>query len=83
MRKDEANMLKIIGKIVGQSLGAWAAWRQRERACNELYALDDRALADIGISRADIPFVLSRSTDMGETALVAANAANANVPHAA
>ena len=76
-------MLKILGNIVEQSLGAWAAWRQRERAYNELYALDDRALADIGISRADIPCVLSRSTDMGETALVAANAANANVPHAA
>jgi len=76
-------MLKIIGKIVEQSLGAWAAWRQRERACNELYALDDRALADIGISRAEIPFVLSRPTGMSDSTLLPANAANANVQHAA
>jgi len=76
-------MLKIIGNIVEQLLGAWAAWRQRERACNELYALDDRALADIGISRADIPFVLSRPAEMSDSTLLPANAANANVPHAA
>ena len=74
-------MLKIIGDFVGHSLGAWAAWRQRQRAINELYALDDRALADIGISRAQIPFVLSHS-GAGER-FVAANAVNSNVPHAA
>jgi len=35
------------------------AWRERERAFEELMSLDDRSLADIGIRRADIPAVLS------------------------
>ena len=81
MRKYEANMLKIIGNFVEHSLDAWAAWRQHQRAINELYALDDRALADIGISRAEIPFVLSRSSTNGR--FIPANAVNSNVPHAA
>jgi uncharacterized protein YjiS (DUF1127 family) len=75
-------MLKIIGNFVEQSLGAWAAWRQRQRAINELYALDDRALADIGISRAEIPFVLSHSS-ASERFIPANDAVNSNVPHAA
>ena len=36
---------------------AWEAiadWRRRERAYGELMALDDHALADIGIRRSDI-----------------------------
>jgi uncharacterized protein YjiS (DUF1127 family) len=35
------------------------AWREREQAYQELMALDDRSLSDIGLRRADIPFVLS------------------------
>jgi uncharacterized protein YjiS (DUF1127 family) len=38
---------------------AFRAWRERERAAAELYALDDRALADLGLSRAEIPFILA------------------------
>ncbi len=37
----------------------YAEWRQREHAYAELAQLDDRSLADIGISRAEIPYVLS------------------------
>ena len=33
---------------------AFADWRRRERAYAELMALDDHALADIGILRSDI-----------------------------
>ena len=33
---------------------AFADWRRRERAYAELMALDDHALADIGIRRSDI-----------------------------
>jgi len=33
---------------------AIANWRRRERAYNELMALDDHALADIGIRRSEI-----------------------------
>lgn len=74
-------MLKIIGNFIEQSLDTWAAWRRRQRAVNELYALDDRALADIGISRAEIPFVLSHSG--ASERFLPANAVNSNVPHAA
>jgi len=34
-------------------------WRRREQAYRELSALDDRSLADIGISRSEIPYVLA------------------------
>jgi len=37
-----------------------ADYRRRQRALEELYALDDRSLADIGISRSDIPYLLTR-----------------------
>jgi uncharacterized protein YjiS (DUF1127 family) len=40
-------------------LAAYRAWRARERAAEELYTLDDRALADLGLSRAEIPFILA------------------------
>ena len=36
----------------------FTAWRERERAFAELSALDDRTLADLGLRRADIPFVV-------------------------
>ncbi|HXW24034.1 MAG TPA: DUF1127 domain-containing protein [Xanthobacteraceae bacterium] len=35
----------------------WRRWRAYERSLNELSRLDDRELADIGISRSEIPAV--------------------------
>jgi uncharacterized protein YjiS (DUF1127 family) len=35
-------------------------WRWREQTLQELFALDDRSLADLGISRSEIPYVVSR-----------------------
>jgi len=35
----------------------YRAWRSYERSMSELSRLDDRELADIGISRAEIPAV--------------------------
>ena len=35
----------------------YRAWRNYERSLSELSRLDDRELADIGISRAEIPAV--------------------------
>lgn len=35
----------------------YRSWRDYERSMNELSRLDDRELADIGISRAEIPAV--------------------------
>ncbi len=37
---------------------AFAAWRRRQRAYDELMALDDRSLADIGIRRSEIPAIV-------------------------
>jgi uncharacterized protein YjiS (DUF1127 family) len=41
----------------------YADWQRRHRAAEELYALDDRSLADLGITRSEIPYVLSRTPD--------------------
>ena len=40
--------------------GAFSAWRQRRRASAELSGLSDRDLADIGLTRQQIPEVLRR-----------------------
>ena len=39
---------------------AFLAWRERRAAAAELYAMSDRNLADIGLTRQDIPAVLRR-----------------------
>jgi uncharacterized protein YjiS (DUF1127 family) len=39
----------------------FAAWRRHERAATELYALDDRTLADLGLRRADLPFIVAQA----------------------
>ena len=39
---------------------AYVGWRRRQAAYDELNALDDRSLADIGITRSDIPYLFSR-----------------------
>ncbi len=38
---------------------ALARWRRRQRAYDELMALDDRSLADIGIHRSQIPALVA------------------------
>lgn len=43
-----------LGKI-------FAKWRRRQQAYAELSQLDDCSLVDIGITRSDIPFILSAS----------------------
>ena len=60
----------------------FADWRSRQRALAELNALDDRSLADIGLSRSEIPYVFDR---VGDERLVPATPrpANANYQHAA
>jgi uncharacterized protein YjiS (DUF1127 family) len=36
------------------------AWRERRNAAKELYGLDDRTLAELGLRRSEIPFVIAR-----------------------
>jgi uncharacterized protein YjiS (DUF1127 family) len=44
---------------LGRFLIAVASWRQRRRQCAELYALNDRMLKDIGISRWEIEAIVN------------------------
>jgi uncharacterized protein YjiS (DUF1127 family) len=54
-------MLHFTGTLAHALATALAGWRQRRRAYAELYGLDDRSLADIGITRSEIPYVLSHA----------------------
>jgi len=58
-------MLHFTGSLVHTLATALAGWRRRQRAYAELYALDDRSLADIGITRSEIPYVLSHAAATG------------------
>jgi len=49
---------------------AFADWRRRERAYDELMALDDHSLADIGIRRSDIRAICEGSHAARSEALV-------------
>jgi uncharacterized protein YjiS (DUF1127 family) len=52
--------LRAIARVLNPvtPLFRWyRAWRARERAADELFALDDRTLAELGLRRGDIPFV--------------------------
>ena len=63
----------IVAKVV--------AWQEREIARAELESLDDRALADIGLSRGDIAGVLAgrftRPEPFVDVPVVAANSNSA------
>ncbi len=43
--------------FLGKMIRAYRTWRNYERSLRELSQLGDRELADIGISRAEIPAV--------------------------
>ena len=60
-RTMESVMSNLIAKLADGLIGRFENWRARERAYLELSSLDDRSLADIGLSRGDIPFVLAGS----------------------
>jgi uncharacterized protein YjiS (DUF1127 family) len=54
--KQEGQMTSL--KSLSEKLGAWRRYRE---AVRELSALSDRDLADIGIRRGDIHFVVSNA----------------------
>jgi uncharacterized protein YjiS (DUF1127 family) len=53
-------MLSLLVTGLHKAKSAYADWRRRQVAFEELSSLDDRSLADIGITRSDIPYLFSR-----------------------
>lgn len=52
---------------VGRGLIApFAAMRRRQREYEELMSLDDHILADIGVTRSDIPYLIKDCANQGE-----------------
>ena len=51
----------MLSRLLKGMVRNYAERRQRRRAFDELSALDDRSLADIGIARSEIPYVLAHA----------------------
>jgi uncharacterized protein YjiS (DUF1127 family) len=67
---------RALGAAAGgrrRPLAKLVAWRKRRRAIRDLYALDDRMLADIGLSRAQIRPLVEDLLDAGAAGPSAAN----------
>lgn len=58
-------MLDFIGNALHSVGERIDEWRKYQRAYHELLQLDDRGLADIGITRSEIPFLLTHVSDPG------------------
>ena len=52
-------MLSLVSQTIRALAMRYVEWRQRQQAYAELSQLDDRALADIGISRSEILSVIA------------------------
>ena len=52
-----------VSNFLRNCWGAFQEWRKRERLRADLYALNDSALADIGISPGEIDYVVNLSID--------------------
>jgi uncharacterized protein YjiS (DUF1127 family) len=50
---------QLVVKVKSAVVGPLARWRRREALANELYSLDERMLKDIGLSRSEIPYIVS------------------------
>ena len=62
--RELARLVGVFATKVKKALNAifvkpLAGWRRREALANELYSLDERMLKDIGLSRSEIPFIVS------------------------
>jgi uncharacterized protein YjiS (DUF1127 family) len=71
-------MLSIVLSGLQQTKEVYANWRRRQAAYDELSSLDDRSLADIGITRSDIPYLFSRDVKDAAKAQAAGLARNDN-----
>lgn len=71
-------MLNLVLSGLQHLQVVYEGWRRRQAAYEELSALDDRSLADIGITRADIPYLFSRDVNDAAHAQAAGLARNDN-----
>lgn len=57
-------LLRALGHraaaVASAGWNAYTAWRERRAAINELAALDDRTLRDLGLTRSEIEYVVGR-----------------------
>jgi uncharacterized protein YjiS (DUF1127 family) len=53
----------FVKRIAARSLAAVHDWRNRVHARQELLALDDRTLHDLGLSRSDIDYLTTRACE--------------------
>jgi uncharacterized protein YjiS (DUF1127 family) len=81
--RKEFGPMTMLSRFADGLVGRFENWRARERAFRELSSLDDRALADIGLSRSDIPYVLEQKPIESGASRLEPEAANSNVRHAA
>jgi len=56
-----ANMFVKVGRWISKLVRNWQQSVAEGRAMRELASLDDRMLADIGVTRSDIPGVVRRA----------------------
>jgi len=57
-------MFMLLAKEAWNAITArFAKWRREQQAYAELAALDDRSLADIGITRGEIPYIVSQGKE--------------------
>jgi len=75
--------MTMLSRFADGLIGRFENWRARERAFRELSSLDDRSLADIGLARSDIPFVLSHKPAQAGVGRIEPEVANSNVRRAA
>jgi uncharacterized protein YjiS (DUF1127 family) len=76
-------MASLFSSLLSSMTERLENWRARERAYRELSALDDRSLADIGLTRSDIPFVLKGKLVEREAPRIEPTFANLNHRRAA
>jgi len=75
--------MTMLSRFTDGLIGRFENWRARERAYRELSALDDRSLADIGLARSEIPYILDQKPVERRFSRVEPEVANENVRHAA
>jgi uncharacterized protein YjiS (DUF1127 family) len=57
-----------VRRFVESAVTALRDWRRRVRNRNELMALDDRTLHDLGLSRGEIPYLVGKTGERRSSA---------------